>query len=62
MPAEKSADAVSAPVAAPAPEHHFVVIHPFGEYRRGDVINHPDAIAALKAGENAHHCRRIQAQ
>lgn len=49
--------------AAPAkPDHHLVVVHPFGEYRRGDAIADADEIATVLAGENAHHCRKILPQ
>lgn len=45
--------------AAQTPDHHLVVVHPFGDYRRGDAITAPAEIAAVLAGENAHHCRKI---
>jgi len=33
----------------------FVVIHPFGDYKRGDAITDPREIDAVMDGENAHH-------
>lgn len=48
------------PAAAPAPPlHHLTVIHPFGDYRRGDQITDPAEIAAVLAGENAAHVNRV---
>jgi hypothetical protein len=43
-------------------DHHLVVVHPFGDYRRGDAIKDPAEIAAVLAGENAHHCRKVITQ
>lgn len=47
--------------APAAPAIALVVIHPFGDYQRGDRITDAAAIAAVLAGENAHHCNKIQA-
>lgn len=44
------------------PDHHFTVIHPFGDYRRGDLITNPAEIDSIMAGENAHHCRKVTPQ
>ena len=55
---DKVADAPEK-ASAPAPEHHLVVIHPFGNYRRGDTITEYELIEAVKAGENAHHCHKV---
>jgi hypothetical protein len=43
----------------PKSDHHLTVVHPFGTYRRGDAITDDAEIAAVLAGENAHHCRRV---
>ncbi len=44
---------------APArPEFHLVVVHPFGEYRRGDPITDAAEIAAVMGGENSHHVHK----
>jgi hypothetical protein len=45
--------------AAQAPEFTLVVIHPFGDYRRGDAITDTAKVAEVMAGENAHHCNRV---
>lgn len=42
-----------------SPDNHLVVVHPFGQYRRGDAIRNPDEIAEVLSGENAHHCRKV---
>jgi len=44
------------------PEFALTVIHPFGDYRRGDLIDSADAIAAVLAGENVHHCHKVAPQ
>lgn len=33
----------------------LTVIHPFGDYARGDKITDPDKIKEVLEGENAHH-------
>lgn len=55
----KDQDTASAVQAAPAPEHHLVVIHPFGDFKRGDLITDADQIDAIKASENAHHLHKV---
>ena len=37
----------------------LIVIHPFGDYRRGDQISDAEAVAAVLAGDNAHHVNRV---
>jgi hypothetical protein len=37
---------------------HLTVIHPFGDYKRGDKIKDSDAIAEVMEGENHHHVVR----
>ena len=34
----------------------LTVIHPFGDYKRGDKITDPEKINEVLEGENAHHC------
>lgn len=46
-------------VTMAASDHHLVVVHPFGSHNRGDAITDPAEIAAVLAGENAHHCRKV---
>lgn len=41
------------------PEHHLVVIHPFGDYKRGDIITEAAEIDTVKSEENAHHCHKV---
>ncbi|MFM0630770.1 hypothetical protein [Paraburkholderia xenovorans] len=53
-----SNDSPAKPEAPAAPAFSLVVIHPFGDYRRGDVVADADVDAVL-AGENAHHCNRV---
>jgi hypothetical protein len=45
--------------AVKAPDHHLVVMHPFGKYRRGDVITDADEIEAVKAGDNHRLAHKI---
>lgn len=42
-------------------DYVLVVIHPFADYQRGDRITDPAQIAAVMAGENAHHCVKTPA-
>jgi hypothetical protein len=49
----------AAPASAQAPAFTLVVIHPFGDYRRGDAITEAAKVAEVMAGENAHHCNRV---
>jgi hypothetical protein len=37
---------------------HLTVIHPFGDYVRGDKIRDEEKIAAVLEGENKHHIVR----
>lgn len=37
----------------------LVVIHPFGDHKRGDRIEDAEAIAQVLKGENAHHCHKV---
>lgn len=55
----KDKDTAADVQAAPTPEHHLVVIHPFGDYKRGDRITEADEIEAIKASENAHHLHKV---
>jgi hypothetical protein len=48
-----------APAAPAAPEHHLVVVHPFGDHARGSTITDPDEIASVLAGENHRHVHRV---
>lgn len=43
-------------------EYHLTVIHPFDQYRRGDLITNSAEIEAIKAGPNSHHCHKIKPQ
>jgi hypothetical protein len=46
--------------AAPAkPDFHLVVVHPFGDYERGDKITDAEAIAAVMAGESHRSVTRV---
>jgi hypothetical protein len=40
----------------------LIVIHPFGPYVRGDLITDAAEIAAVQAGENAHHTGRVSVE
>lgn len=52
-----------APVTAPGkPDFTLIVIHPFGDYKRGDPITDPTSIDAVLASENAAHCRKTLPQ
>jgi len=42
------------------PEFELVVIHPFGEYTRGQHIKNAAEIKAVLDSENRHHCHKIQ--
>ena len=41
------------------PVFHLVVVHPFGGYARGSVIEEAEAVAEVLAGENAHQVNRV---
>ncbi len=47
--------------ASAAPAFVLVVVHPFGDYQRGDLIADPAKIAAVLQSENADHCNKIAA-
>lgn len=47
------------PVVPAKPDFHLVVIHPFGEYARGDKITDADAIAAVLVGESSRSVTRV---
>ncbi|WP_416052755.1 hypothetical protein [Cupriavidus basilensis] len=44
---------------APTFDFELVVIHAFGDYERGTRISDPATIAAVMAGDNAHHCHKV---
>lgn len=48
----------SAPVEPANAEYHLVVVHPFGEYRRGDPITDANTVATVLNGENRHHVHK----
>ncbi len=48
-------------MAKASPTFVLVVIHPFGDYQRGDRISDPDKIAEVMESENAHHCHKAAA-
>jgi hypothetical protein len=52
---------VTAPKVA-KPDFMLVVVHPFGEYRRGDPISDAGEIQAVMASENKHHVHRVAPQ
>ncbi len=54
-------EAAPAAPAAAAPAFVLIVVHPFGDYQRGDRIADPAAIDAVLQSENAHHCNKIAA-
>lgn len=60
-PAVVVAPVVIAPVAK-KPDFHLVVVHPFGDYRRGDPITSASEIKAVMSGENKHHVHKVAAQ
>lgn len=37
----------------------LVVAHPFADYERGAAITDPTEVAAVLAGENANHVRKV---
>ncbi|RKR46313.1 hypothetical protein [Paraburkholderia sp. BL17N1] len=43
----------------PVADRTLVVVHAFGDYRRGDSITDPDEVADVLKSENAHHCRKV---
>lgn len=48
-------------MAKEAPAFILVVVHPFGDYQRGDRITDPAKIAEVLAGENAGNCHKVPA-
>lgn len=48
-------------MAKKAPAFVLVVVHPFGDYQRGDRITDPAKIEEVLAGENAGHCNKVAA-
>lgn len=48
-----------APVAPAKPDFYLVVIHPFGDYRRGDPISDAGEIASVLDGDNKHHVHKV---
>lgn len=54
-------EAAPAAPAAAAPAFVLVVVHPFGDYRRGDRIADAAAVAAVLASENAQSCHKVAA-
>ena len=45
---------------APAkPDHHLTVVHPFADFKRGDLVTDPDVIAQILNGDNKHHCHKV---
>ena len=56
MKAEKDA----APIQA-KPDYALVVIHPFGDYQRGQKVTDADEIDSINASDNRHHCNKVAA-
>jgi hypothetical protein len=48
----------NAPVAPAKHEYRLVVVHPFGDYRRGDEITDFATANAVLTGENKHHVHK----
>ncbi len=53
------ADEKQAPAAPAKPDFYLVVIHPFGDYRRGDPISDATEIASVMDGDNRHHTHKV---
>lgn len=51
-----------APVVPAKPDFHLIVIHPFGDYQRGDKITDASVIAAMEESHADHHCRKVFTQ
>jgi len=45
--------------AKPVADRTLVVVHAFGDYRRGDSITDAVEVANILGSENAHHCRKV---
>lgn len=56
------ADEKQTPVAPAKPDFYLVVVHPFGDYRRGQKIEDAGVIADLEAHHLSHHCRKVFVQ
>ncbi len=61
MAKQDTAAAPAAPASAPAPAVALVVVHPFGDYSRGDRISDPATVAAVLNSDNADHCNAVAA-
>lgn len=48
-----------APVVPAKPDFYLVVVHPFGDYRRGDSIADAAEVAAVLDGENHRSVTRV---
>lgn len=59
--AAQSTSAAVATAVTTDPEHHLIVIHPFGTYSKGMRIDDANEIATVLAGENAGSCNRVKA-
>jgi hypothetical protein len=53
------ADKKDAPVAPAKPDFYLVVVHPFGDYRRGDSIADAGEMTAVLASENSRNVHRV---
>jgi hypothetical protein len=42
-------------------DYHLVVKHPFGTYRKGDMITDADEVADVLAGPNKHQVNKVRA-
>lgn len=56
------ADEKQAPVAPVKPDFNLIVIHEFGDYKRGWPITDAAEIAAVMASENANSVRKTLPQ
>ncbi|MDR6381829.1 hypothetical protein [Paraburkholderia caribensis] len=45
--------------AKPVADRTLVVVHAFGDYRRGDSITDPGEVDTVLKSENAIHCRKV---
>lgn len=43
----------------PQKTHDLVVVHPFGDYRRGDAITEDEDVHKVLTGDHAHHVRKV---
>lgn len=51
----------TAVVVKAKPDYALVVIHPFGDYQRGQKVTDADEIDAINASDNRHHCNKVAA-